>query len=61
MKIRELGFLHFGGGEDEGNVDEDIMCEEIGGILCRYAGYEDSGQSMGALNYFAQLYTSERF
>ena len=34
----------------------------MGGRLCGYVGwFPESGQNMGALKYFAQLYTTKRF
>ena len=43
LKIQKLGVLHFGTDEDEGQADEDEICEEIGGRLCMYSGFERSG------------------
>ena len=43
LKIQELGILHFGTEEDEGQADGEEICEEIGGRLCIYSRFEPSG------------------
>ena len=59
----KLGVEHFGGGDNKGNGNAmgEIICDKIPN-LCRYITVrEDSGFSMGSLEYFAQLAQSKRF
>ena len=43
LKIQELGVLHFGIEENEGQANSDEICEFIGGRLCGYSNFEPSG------------------
>ena len=43
LKIASLEMYHFGGGDDEADVDDDVICEEVDGRICGYRNFSDDG------------------
>lgn len=62
LMLEKQGMEYFGDEDGEGNITNEQACEYIGGRLCSYTRFfAPSGQNMGSLKYFAQLYTTKRF